>query len=292
VLVVGILGLALLSPVQKQNSVVLPEASSQAAQPTKPPATNIRSFIDGYREALIRQSPDAMLRYFSGWRHERMVLYYGKRITEEDFIRTLRASADSDPIKVHRVTAEEILLVSSPRLNCKGYIATLTLDLETQTQRRMKDIRLYILEPEPGRFFIVAENNVQRLDPEQEPESFAEEFSRSLVRQEPDNLIRLYPELTSSRKVSYYGKERASTWIYADLIESRLEDPLQVKKAALLSKPVPTDSSDGSDAYDAAISLTFRTRSAETWREKSLAIRLEKQAAGSFQIIRENNLSP
>lgn len=269
-----------------------PSTVRQSPNELKTGTRTIQSFVDSYRQALIRQDPSLMLRHFPAYGNGTLVLYYGKRMTVESLAQTMNASSQTDPVIIRSAETERLIPVSSPQNRCQAYIATLSLDLETKTQKRQKEVRLYVLEPQPGSFFILSENNVPLTEPTTQAEDFAKRISRALVRQEPDFLISLYPSLLSGTKVRYYEKDRDSIWIYADMTETNIRDPLEVQRASILSKSDLITSADGRSYYNLRVGLTFRTLSSPAWRKKEIAILFEKQGSSDFQIFLEENLTP
>jgi len=269
-----------------------PSSVGQSPNVPKTGILTIQTFMDSYRQALVRQDPSLMLRHFPAHGNGTLVLYYGKRMTAESLAQTLTASSQTEPVIIRSAETKRLMPVSSTQYRCQAYIATLSLDLETKTQKRQKEVRLYVLEPQPGRFAILSENNVPLIEPTTQAEDFAKKISRALVRQEPDFLISLYPSLLSGTKVRYYEKDRDSIWIYADMIETSIMDPLEVQRASILSKSDLITSADGHSYYNLRIELTFRTLSSPAWRKKEIAILFEKQGSSDFQIFLEENVSP
>ena len=298
VMIIGgaLVGLIVLQAIlRKETATQAQPSSSSARQSHNEPKTGTRtihSFVDSYRQALIRQDPSLMLRHFPEHGNGTLVLYYGKRMTVESLAQTMTASSQTDPVIIRSAKTERLIPLSSPQYRCQAYIATLSLDLETKTQKRQKEVRLYVLEPQPGSFFVLSENNVPLTEPTTQAEDFAKRISRALVRQEPDFLISLYPSLLSGTKVRYYEKDRDSIWIYADMTETNIRDPLEVQRASILSKSDLITSADGRNYYNLRVSLTFRTLSSPAWRKKEIAILFEKQGSGDFQIFLEENLTP
>jgi hypothetical protein len=205
---------------------------------------------------------------------------------------TLSASAATGPVTIHGVNMQNLLSIDSPRYRCPAHILTLGLDVETKTQRRMKEIRLYVLEPEPGKFAILAENNVPAPPPPGQAREFAKRVSQALLAQQPDLLVSLYPDLFSGAKIRYYENERKITWIYADLVESRIAEPLEVQRASVLSCSDLITSPEGHEYYNLRIGLVFRTDAAETWRKKELVILFARQGNENFEVFLEENAIP
>ena len=269
-----------------------PSSLGQSRDVPKSGTPTIQTFMDSYRQALVRQDPSLMLRHFPAHGNGTLVLYYGKRMTVESLAQTMNASSQTDPVIIRSAETQKLISVSSPQYRCQAYVATLSLDLETKTQKRQKEVRLYVLEPQPGSFAILSENNVPPTEPTTQAEDFAKRISRALVRQEPDFLISLYPSLLSGTKVRYYEKDRDSIWIYADMTETNIRDPLEVQRASILSKSDLITSADGRSYYNLRVGLTFRTLSSPAWRKKEIAILFEKQGSSEFQIFLEENVTP
>lgn len=210
----------------------------------------------------------------------------------EDLAKSLITSAGTDPVTVHQVDVGEIYSIISPRDRCQAYIVSLVLDLETKSQRRQKGVRLYVLEPTSGNFSILAENNIMSMEPTESAREFAGQITRALVRQEPDNLILLYPGFDSTKNVRYYEKDRTTSWIYADLIESKIHDPLKVRRASIQSFSDLITSQQGDDYFNLRIDLTFQPLSSPLERKKVLAVLFEQRSGGGFQVFFEENYTP
>lgn len=297
VMIIGgtLVGLIVLLAILRRDSATetQPPPSSVGQSPIEPKSgtLTVQSFVDSYRQALIRQDSALMLRHFPAYGNGALVLYYGKRMTVESLAQTMTASSQTDPVIIRSAETQKLIPVSSPQGRCQAYIATLSLDLETKTQKRQKEVRLYVLEQQPGRFAILSENNVPLIEPTTQAEDFAKKISRALVRQEPDFLISLYPSLLSGTKVRYYEKDRDSIWIYADMTETSIMDPLEVQRASILSKSDLITSAEGHSYYNIRIGLTFRTLSSSAWRKKEIVILFENQGSNDFQIFLEENVT-
>ena len=287
-----LLGGPLLWKVFQGEKEVAPKVTEQKAIAPIPVAPTIQVFVDRYRAALLSQAPEGILSFFSAFGRSSMVYFYGTRMSVEDLAKSLITSAGTDPVTVHRVDVGEIDSIISPRDRCQAYIVSLVLDLETKSQRRQKGVRLYVLERTSGNFSILAENNIMSMEPTESAREFAGQITRALVRQEPDSLILLYPGFDSKKPVRYYEKERLTAWIYADLVESKIHDPLKVKRAAIRSLSDLITSPQGDDYYNLRIDLTFQPLSSPLERKKVLAVLFEQRSGGGFQVFLEENYTP